>query len=496
MAISAQGLLTTASLRSRPPRRRDWRGEVEAMNAMIECTLRDPDALQQCFVDCARRLCDAGSAGISMLERTDAGALVFRWTALSGQFASFVGGSTPRESSPCGLCLDANGSILVSWPVRVFSYLAEAPAPIVEGLIVPLYDADGAAVGTIWIAAHDEARQFDATDAAVMEEIAGFFTRACRIAGDAADQRARILKLDATLAKEKTKRRRAEDELRQAIKMEAMGRLTGGIAHDFNNVLTVVMGIMELLKEQPERDPQQIRRLAERALSAAGRGERLVRQLLAFARREALRPATVDLKELVHATSEMLARSLGEGRIELKTALPKNLWPVHVDRDGLEMAVVNIAVNARDAMPDGGTISLGAENVTYANAVVNEEVLRGDYVALTIADTGVGMPAEVLARACEPFFTTKETGKGTGLGLSTVFGFVKQSGGALKVDSEVGRGTALTLYLPRAAAPIRARVPSGDLARAGSSESSAGSGDAMLNSPDAPAATRAIQPAN
>ena len=233
----------------------------------------------------------------------------------------------------------------------------------------------------------------------------------------------------------------AEEALRQAQKMEAIGQLTGGVAHDFNNLLTVVAGGLRLLERQP--DPERQRRVLDGMRQAVDRGAALTRQLLAFGRRQALNPEPVDLARRVRGMRDMLARSLrGDIRVEIDVAAGS--WPVEVDAAELELVLLNLCVNARDAMAEGGVIRVTVENAPGTGG-------REDLVRLSVKDTGTGMPPEILARALEPFFTTKEVGKGSGLGLAQVYGLAKQSGGDVEIASEVGRGTTVTVTLPRSA---------------------------------------------
>ncbi len=247
------------------------------------------------------------------------------------------------------------------------------------------------------------------------------------------------------------------EQLAQAQKMEALGQLTGGIAHDFNNLLMIVSGYAQILQRKLN-EPKDVQAV-EAIRAAAGRGERLTRQLLTFSRRQQLMPVVVDLRSRIGAVRDMLAPSL-RGNIELVVDIEDKIWPVEVDLGELELALVNVAVNARDAMPDGGTITIQARNmvVTPGSAAGS---LEGDFVALAIIDTGTGIPHDVLQRVFEPFYTTKPVGKGTGLGLSQVHGFANQSGGAVTVASEPGRGTVVTVYLPRAEAEAPAEAGMG-----------------------------------
>jgi PAS domain S-box-containing protein len=238
---------------------------------------------------------------------------------------------------------------------------------------------------------------------------------------------------------------RAQEQLAQSQKIEALGQLTGGIAHDFNNMLMVVSGHAQSLKTRL-KTPRDTRAIEAIDL-AARRGERLTRQLLAFSRRQALNPSVVRLDERIDAFRDVLESS-ARGNIALTIDIAGDIWLVAVDVPELELALVNIVVNARDAMPDGGTIDIGAENVRLTGNETPEE-LRGDFVALKITDTGGGIESEILSRVFEPFFTTKDVNKGTGLGLSQVYGFTRQSGGTTAITSALGSGTTVTIYLPR-----------------------------------------------
>jgi PAS domain S-box-containing protein len=240
-----------------------------------------------------------------------------------------------------------------------------------------------------------------------------------------------------------------QDQLRQAQKMETVGQLTGGVAHDFNNLLTAIIGNLELLAARVAGDP-----LAAKYVGAAERaaenGARLTEQLLAFSRRQQLHPQTVDLNEIVAGMRDLLARTIGAA-IQVEAKLTPELWPVLVDPTQIEIAILNLAVNARDAMPRGGRLMIETRNVTAREPLMPVEIRDSDCVCLAVHDTGAGMSEEVLRSAIEPFFTTKEAGKGSGLGLSQVYGVVRQSSGSLKIDSAPDQGTSVFIYLPRAA---------------------------------------------
>ncbi|HEY7004883.1 MAG TPA: response regulator [Sphingomicrobium sp.] len=248
------------------------------------------------------------------------------------------------------------------------------------------------------------------------------------------------------LTAEIAERERAEARLIQAQKMEAIGQLTGGIAHDFNNLLSVVVGSLDLVLRRC--DDEAVLRLARNALKAAERGANLTGQLLAFSRRQRLSPVALDINEVISGMREMLARSIGP-HVQIETDLESDLWRALADPTQLEVMLLNLAINSRDAMPGGGHIVIRTRNVAEVPHTLVAELERGEYVCISVHDDGPGMPPEVLAHAFEPFFTTKSYGKGTGLGLAQLYGFAKQSGGAARIESEIGKGTAVAIYLPR-----------------------------------------------
>jgi signal transduction histidine kinase/FixJ family two-component response regulator len=246
-----------------------------------------------------------------------------------------------------------------------------------------------------------------------------------------------------------TQRVQAEAAAAQTQKMEAIGQLTGGVAHDFNNLLQIIRSNLDLLSKQMDEHPRLKQRI-DNALAGVERAAQLTRQLLAFARRQPLEPLAVNLGRLVTEMSDLLRRTLGE-HIEIETVVSGGLWNTLTDPAQIENALLNLAINARDAMPDGGklTIELSNASLDDAYAARHADVTSGQYVLLAVTDTGAGMPPEVIARAFEPFFTTKPEGHGTGLGLAQVYGFVRQCGGHIKIYSEVGQGTTVKIYLPR-----------------------------------------------
>ena len=274
--------------------------------------------------------------------------------------------------------------------------------------------------------------------------------RALALERAVADRTSELSTANAALKAEAVERQAAEAQLRQVQKMEAVGQLTGGIAHDFNNMLAVVVGGIDLARRRLSGPRKDVEIHLGHAMEGATRAAALTRRLLSFARSEPLLPARVDSPQLIGAMGELLDRTLGE-RIQVETVVADDAWPVFVDPHQLENAILNLAVNARDAMDGEGRLTISLDNVTLAANSVGD-IQPGDYLKISVSDTGCGMTAEVRERAFEPFFTTKEVGKGTGLGLSQIFGFAHQSGGEVGIESELGQGTSVSIYLPRTAA--------------------------------------------
>ena len=269
------------------------------------------------------------------------------------------------------------------------------------------------------------------------------------------------------VGRDMTEYNRTEEQLRQALKMEAVGQLTGGVAHDFNNILMMILANAEILEEEGNLDRRWLDHV-HAITDAAQRAAELTRQLLAFSRKQALRPQRIDINDLVVSTGRLLRRTLGE-QIEITSILADEVWATEIDRAQLESALVNLSINARDAMPTGGRLLIETRNTALDEDYVaqNPDVVAGDYVMLAVTDTGGGIAPDLLGKVFDPFFTTKAVGKGTGLGLSMVYGFIKQSRGHIRIYSEVGLGTSIRLFLPRAAgeAQNEASAPSPPMPR-------------------------------
>jgi PAS domain S-box-containing protein len=304
----------------------------------------------------------------------------------------------------------------------------------------PIVAGDGATSG-IFIQGHDVTEQRE-TEKAILAEVAERrrAEEALQVLNNTLEQR---------VHDEVHARSKVEEQLRQVQKMEAVGQLTGGIAHDFNNMLAVILGGLNLLQRKLARGETDVERFIEGAIDAAQRAATLTQRLLAFSRQQPLSPEPLIINKLVAGMSELLDRTLGE-HVKVETVLAAGLWQVKADPAQLENAILNLAVNARDAMPGGGRLTIETLNAFVDDAYAREYAIEaGQYVLIAVADTGAGMAPEVIAKAFDPFFTTKGAGKGTGLGLSQVYGFVRQSGGHVKVYSELGVGTSVKIYLPR-----------------------------------------------
>jgi PAS domain S-box-containing protein len=340
--------------------------------------------------------------------------------------------------------------------------MPEGHLPVRSYLAVPVASRTGEVIGGLFfghgepgmfLPEHEELLIGIAGQAATAIDNARLFQAAEREVVERRRAEAELQTLNATLEQrvidEVFQRSKAEEQLRQIQKMEAVGQLTGGIAHDFNNMLAVILGGLTLMKRKLAKGETDVERFADGAIEGAQRAAVLTQRLLAFSRQQPLTPEPLNANGLVSGMSDLLGRTLGE-TISIQTVLAAGLWQAMVDRVQLENALINLSVNARDAMPGGGKLTIETFNAYVDDAFAREfAISSGQYVLIAVADTGSGMSADVLAKAFDPFYTTKEVGKGTGLGLSQVYGFVRQSGGHVKIYSEVGVGTTVKIYLPR-----------------------------------------------
>jgi signal transduction histidine kinase len=340
--------------------------------------------------------------------------------------------------------------------------MPEGHLPVRSYLAVPVISRSGEVLGGLFFG-HSETGKFQMEHETALLGIAGhaataidnarLFQAAERELAQRRKAEAELQTLNATLEQRVTEeiaeRLKAEEQLRQAQKMEAVGQLTGGIAHDFNNMLAVVIGGLNLAQRKLDRGDADISRFVEGAMDGAKRAADLTQRLLAFSRQQPLEPKPLNINKMVAGMRDLLDRTLGE-TISVETVLSAGLWQVEADAAQLESSLLNLAVNARDAMQQGGKLTIETANAFVEERYAQEYALKpGQFVLIAVSDTGTGMDADVAAKAFDPFYTTKGVGKGTGLGLSQVYGFVRQSGGNVKIYSEVGVGTSVKIYLPR-----------------------------------------------
>ncbi|MFC3580078.1 ATP-binding protein [Sphingomonas hylomeconis] len=332
--------------------------------------------------------------------------------------------------------------------------LAYAEDGVLAGLCVPLMNAGHWQAG-IYLH-HAEVRHWTPAEISLVKEVAEMTWLAVeraeallRLSQRVDQQSVALAEATTEIKAEADRRSAAESQLRQLQKMESLGQLTGGIAHDFNNMLAIIIGGLNLAQRRLARGESDVGKYLDGAMEGATRAATLTQRLLAFSRQQPLSPKAIEPNKLVAGLAEMLARSLGE-LVQLETILSAGLWKAKADPAELENVIVNLAVNGRDAMPEGGKLTIETSNAYVDDAYAHEaELAPGQYVQIAVSDTGTGMSPDVMAKAFDPFFTTKSVGKGTGLGLSQVFGFARQSGGHVRVYSEVGHGTTFKLYLPR-----------------------------------------------
>lgn len=403
--------------------------------------------------------------------------------------------------------------------------MPEGHLPVRSYLAVPVISRTGEVVGGLFFG-HAEVGVFKARSEQVLAGLAGEAAIAIDNARLTESMQREIAErtkaqeelsllnanLEAAVAERTEQLRKSEEGLRQAQKMEAVGQLTGGVAHDFNNLLQVIVGNLESLQRLIPESSGRVQRALKHAMNGARRASSLTQQLLAFSRRQPLDPKPIDVNTLVGGMSDLLHRTLGE-MVSVEAVSSAGLWRVEADSNELEAAILNLAVNARDAMPDGGRLTIETRNtvIDESYAQSQAEVVPGRYVMVSVTDTGTGMDPNTIQQAFEPFFTTKPVGKGTGLGLSQVYGFVKQSGGHVKIYSELGHGTTVKIYLPRLlreadvpALDDSEPIPEGssetllvveddDDVRAYSVESLRELGYRVLEAPDGPSALRILR---
>ncbi|HYG26808.1 MAG TPA: ATP-binding protein [Caulobacteraceae bacterium] len=488
---NAQGGLTgfVKILRDRTQQRRaehevwEERRALEILNRAGTALASEPDLhnLVQIVTDAGVELTGAEFGAFFYNSENEAGESYMLYTLSGVSREAFSRFPMPRNTAVFGPTFAGEG-ILRSDDItkdkrygrnKPYNGMPEGHLPVRSYLAVPVIARTGEVLGGLFFG-HAEANIFTerserglsglAAEAAIAIDNARL-TRAVQVElaeRTRAEEALRALNstLEEQVAERTAQLEAKEAALRQSQKMEAVGQLTGGIAHDFNNLLQIIIGNLDTLQRNLGADSVRLQRAAGHAMTGARRAATLTQRLLAFSRRQPLDPKPTDANTLVRNISDLIHRTIGE-TIHVETVLGAGLWKVDVDGAELEAALLNLSVNGRDAMPEGGRLTIETANthIDEAYAATHAEVLPGQYVVLSVSDTGVGMDAATMSQAFEPFFTTKVVGKGTGLGLSQVYGFVKQSGGHVKIYSEVGHGTTVKIYLPR----LVAETPAPDL---------------------------------
>ena len=518
--------------------RTDWKEADEALReeARIVTVLQkagtalnreqDLEALVQAVTDAGVELTGAEFGAFFYNVLNDAGESYMLYTLSGVPRSAFEAFPMPRNTAVFAPTFGGEGIVRSDDITQDPRYGHNAPRsgmpeghlPVRSYLAVPVFSRTGEVLGGLFFG-HSEIGVFGERSERGLSSLAaeaGVAIDNARLSAERRKAEDALRALNATLEEQVAERTRellAKDEtLRQSQKMEAVGQLTGGVAHDFNNLLQIITGNLETLQRNLPAEAVRLHRAAASAMSGAKRAAALTQRLLAFSRRQPLDPKAVAANGLVSGLADLLQRTLGEA-ISIETVNGAGLWMVEVDPNELEAALVNLAVNARDAMPEGGRLTIETANahIDEAYAADHPEVVPGQYVAISVSDTGVGMDAQTIEQAFEPFFTTKPIGKGTGLGLSQVYGFVKQSGGHVKIYSEIGQGTTIKLYLrrytgegasvpsadeqlaPEGAAETILVVEDDDDVRSYSVESLRDLGYRVLEAPDGPSALRHLE---
>jgi signal transduction histidine kinase len=459
-SASLEAILTTEELERRPSRPADYEAENSALVALAQEMTNSPTSVLQKLVDAALRLCRAHSAGISLLE-DGAERKIFRWHAVAGEYAPYVWGTTWRDFSPCGTVLDRDAMQLMSHPERYFTYFAPITPLIVEALLIPFY-VGGQAVGTIWVISHDEQRRFDGEDARMITSLGKFASAAHQILASLdvvkavqaklEKANAELLQTNETLNAHMAEReasqealRRSEGTLREQTReleeqliatgrLVSLGEITASMAHEFNNPLGIVMGFAEdLLSEKAATDPdyEPLRIISEETK----RCEKIIRNLLDYSRPRKMEMQPTDIGELVEKSLGMVANHLYRHKIAAAFEAVPDLPAIHADPQQIEQVMVNLFLNAIDAMPEGGTLSLKVARDSDAQVVI------------AVTDTGYGIGAEDLGKIFLPFFSARKT-TGLGLGLPICQRIVKNHGGRIEVESRSEQGTSFRIYLP------------------------------------------------
>ena len=434
-------VVTSAELARRSLRAPDYQAESEALNVLAQTMAHCPENVLQKLVEVARQLCHADSAGISLLE-THNGEQVFRWEALAGVLKDHVNGTMPRNASPCGTTIERDATQLMYLPERFFPALKIEP-PVVEALLVPFH-LENQPIGTVWVVTHTDDRKFDREDERIVKTLANFAAAGWQLWKRRRTAEAVTTSTKHDLLNSIEREKKLEQQLQHAHRMESMGTLAGGIAHDFNNLLNVIQSYATLI----ENDPTSLAQYLEVIKETVKEGTALTQQLLTVARKTKVQFETTSVNRLITTTAKWLESTFPK-TITIKVELDPSVPHIQADASQLNQVLLNVCLNARDAMANGGNLRISATivagNELRSDFSESEDV---NYVCIAIADTGPGMDENVRQHIFEPFFTTKEEGKGTGLGLSIVYGIVKSHHGFIDVDTEPGHGCTFYIYLP------------------------------------------------
>ena len=449
-AVSLESVLATGELNRRRSRQPDYQAENQALAALAQELANSPSNILQKLVETALQLCRAHSAGISLLEEEGEGR-IFRWHAIAGQWAPYVWGTTPREYSPCGTVLDYDRTLLVSNAHRYYSQFAAVKPLLIEALLVPFH-IGVTAVGTVWIVAHDERRKFDAEDQRVLENLGKFAATAYQARLAMAD----LARTNKELQAEIAERRRVEEALRegekslrqQALELEqqliasgrliSLGEVSASMAHEFNNPLGIIMGFVEEILNSTDRTDPNYRYL-KIVDDEAKRCSKIVKDLMEFGRPMSTCFGLISIPELVEKGLNLVENRLHARNVSSEKKSENDLPLIYADAQQLGQVLVNLCLNAIDAMPEGGRLLV--EATTAQRDGTSPEVV------ITVADTGHGIAEIDLQKIFQPFFTAKK-GKGMGLGLPICQRIVKNHGGRIEVESQPGNGSKFKIYLP------------------------------------------------
>lgn len=486
-------MLSNSELARRPARLANYEAENNALMALAQTMAGSPEMILQKLVETALQLCRADRAGISLLERHN-GAEVFRWEAVAEVYADRLNGTMPRDASPCGTTIDKNPTQLMYTAERFLPALTAEP-PVVEALLIPFY-LEHKPIGAVWVVAHDESRKFDREDERIIKILAQFASAAwqiwnARASAEAAAQTEQQRTLESAAANEAlqfqiSERKRAEEQLQQfnndlerrvadrtedlvranadlsrtleegkrlqeqlwqSQKMGSIGTLAGGLAHDFNNLLSIIQGYASVIVHHPA-DPERVIEVGQVIVKTVEKGAALARQLLTIARKSEAKLDPTDINGLVRRLTNLLSETFPK-TLTIALDLDAKIPNIMADANQINQALLNLCVNARDAMPDGGNLLLRTQTISGAEMRAHFPDVKSErYVCISVADTGSGMEEEIRSRVFEPFFTTKEPGQGTGLGLSVTYSIVNNQNGFIDVTSEPGRGSTFHIYLP------------------------------------------------